>query len=228
MTLRYLLALALALLLGTAAASAQTQHAYRPQVIRPAVNQVQTAEYVVQRPLQSPPVAERLPYAPIVQQPYTYSVPVQPAQAVVQAPPSLPAQQPVYQQPAPVYQQPAPVVQAQPTQPLQPVPSYTQPIQPIPANQVAVTAYDPCTCQPITTYSPISYTTAQATPYYYAQPTTPVTPYTTTAQRQVVFRPVIAPFPMPAQYEVGRGIVGQPKIYVPGQPIRNFLRWVTP
>ena len=27
---------------------------------------------------------------------------------------------------------------------------------------------------------------------------------------------------------VGQGLIGQPKVYVPNQPLRNFVRWITP
>jgi hypothetical protein len=32
---------------------------------------------------------------------------------------------------------------------------------------------------------------------------------------------------LPPNSYVGRGIFGQPKVYVPGQPIRNALRYLT-
>lgn len=38
------------------------------------------------------------------------------------------------------------------------------------------------------------------------------------------FVPSVAPSPV---YYFGRGILGQPKIYVPGQPVRNALRFLT-
>jgi hypothetical protein len=28
--------------------------------------------------------------------------------------------------------------------------------------------------------------------------------------------------------QLGRGIIGQPTVYVTGQPIRNFLRYISP
>jgi hypothetical protein len=44
----------------------------------------------------------------------------------------------------------------------------------------------------------------------------------------VTYRPVLpAPTP-PAAYYLGYGILGQPKVYLPGQPVQNFLRWLTP
>ncbi len=50
------------------------------------------------------------------------------------------------------------------------------------------------------------------------QPTAP--PYN-------AYQPMIPLAPMPKQYYFGRGSLGQPKVYVPGQPIRNFLRYIT-
>jgi hypothetical protein len=54
-----------------------------------------------------------------------------------------------------------------------------------------------------------------------AAPTAPAAPY----------QPITAPFgiqpPTPSVY-LGRGIVGQPKLYAPHQPVRNFFRWLTP
>jgi hypothetical protein len=43
----------------------------------------------------------------------------------------------------------------------------------------------------------------------------------------VTYKPLVPLMPIPQQYYFGRGIVGQPKIYVPGQPIRNFLRYLS-
>jgi hypothetical protein len=42
------------------------------------------------------------------------------------------------------------------------------------------------------------------------------------------YRPLVPIAPMPASYYVGRGILGQPTLYVPGQPVRNFLRYLSP
>ena len=42
------------------------------------------------------------------------------------------------------------------------------------------------------------------------------------------YQPLLAVTAMPPAYEVGRGILGQPKLYVPRQPVRNFVRWLTP
>ena len=42
------------------------------------------------------------------------------------------------------------------------------------------------------------------------------------------YRPLMPVLSMPPNYFVGRGILGQPKVYVPGQPVRNVLRYLTP
>jgi len=39
--------------------------------------------------------------------------------------------------------------------------------------------------------------------------------------------PSSAPRALPQGYVVGSGLLGQPKLYKPGQPIRNFLRFLT-
>lgn len=44
----------------------------------------------------------------------------------------------------------------------------------------------------------------------------------------VTYRPLVPVTPMPAQYYVGQGLLGQPKLYVPAQPVRNFLRYLSP
>ena len=44
----------------------------------------------------------------------------------------------------------------------------------------------------------------------------------------VTYRPLVPLVAMPRSYRVGRGILGQPKVYVPGQPVRNALRYLTP
>ncbi len=45
---------------------------------------------------------------------------------------------------------------------------------------------------------------------------------------QVVYRPLIPVTKLPTETYFGRGIFGQPKVYVPGQPVRNFFRYLGP
>jgi hypothetical protein len=56
----------------------------------------------------------------------------------------------------------------------------------------------------------------------------PVIEVPTSPPASCAYRPLVAVTAMPPAYEVGRGILGQPKLYVPRQPLRNFVRWLTP
>ena len=62
-----------------------------------------------------------------------------------------------------------------------------------------------------------------ANPYAsgYSQPVVVRSPTT-------VFRPLIPNYSMPSVLYLGQGFLGQPKVYVPGQPIRNALRYLSP
>jgi hypothetical protein len=46
------------------------------------------------------------------------------------------------------------------------------------------------------------------------------------AERETVLRPPSAPT-VPAGYVLGQGLIGQPKLYKPDQPVRNFLRYIS-
>jgi hypothetical protein len=52
-------------------------------------------------------------------------------------------------------------------------------------------------------------------------------PYAAAAP-SVPWRPIVNIRSMPDSYVVGQGIIGQPKVYVPGQPVRNFIRYISP
>jgi hypothetical protein len=74
---------------------------------------------------------------------------------------------------------------------------------------------------------------AQPTPYL--PPTSPpltasppVIEVPACPQPTCAYRSLVTVTAMPPAYEVGRGILGQPKLYVPRQPVRNFVRWLTP
>jgi hypothetical protein len=76
-----------------------------------------------------------------------------------------------------------------------------------------VTRYAPVEVVPWTTYSaPVRSYYAPVTTYY-----TPVTTY---------YSPVVTSYA--PSYVVGRGSIGQPVLYVPGQPVRNALRFFSP
>jgi hypothetical protein len=67
---------------------------------------------------------------------------------------------------------------------------------------------------------------------YSAKVVAPVMGYTVPApvalpaQSVQVLRPVTGPS-VPDGYVVGRGLIGQPKLYKPGQPVRNLLRYLS-
>jgi hypothetical protein len=52
----------------------------------------------------------------------------------------------------------------------------------------------------------------------------PVVPYPPT----VVYRPALVAPPPVVAYYYARPVIVRPKVYVPGQPVRNFLRAITP
>ncbi len=73
---------------------------------------------------------------------------------------------------------------------------------------------------PVTVYAPVA-----PAPVAPAAPWTYVTPGAVT-----VYSPVVVPAPLVAAQPVvvGRPVVTRTKCYIPGQPIRNLFRWVTP
>jgi hypothetical protein len=103
--------------------------------------------------------------------------------------------------------------------------------------QPATVYYPPA----VTVYSPPAVPTVPAMTCYrppttvYTPPVPVHTPAVTTVARPVVTYspavtyPPVPPAVVPVQpVVVGRGILGGPEAYVPGQPIRNALRFVLP
>jgi hypothetical protein len=92
--------------------------------------------------------------------------------------------------------------------------------------------------QRVPLYYPMSYSTQ--TRSYGAQPgcgpmgvpTYPIsaapTPYAAPPQAAPGARPFLPLARMPNQVYVSRGLIGQPIVYVPGQPLRNGLRYILP
>ena len=81
------------------------------------------------------------------------------------------------------------------------------PVGPVPV----ATYYSPA---PVVSYGPVVATSYYApVPYYVAVP---------------VVRPYYAASPVVVGPVYGRPVIVRPKIYVPGQPVRNVLRAVTP
>ncbi len=74
---------------------------------------------------------------------------------------------------------------------------------------------------------------APVTSASYVAPAPYSTPFATSvpyvpSSATTVYQPLVPIVSQPASYYVGRGVIGQPKMYVPGQPIRNFLRYLSP
>jgi hypothetical protein len=61
----------------------------------------------------------------------------------------------------------------------------------------------------------------------YAVTLPPAAPIAPAAPYQPITAPVAVQPVAPGVY-IGRGIVGQPKLYAPHRPVRNFFRWLTP
>ena len=85
---------------------------------------------------------------------------------------------------------------------------------------------------------PVTYNLSAPAPLWLPPPPTPpLTPVVATSAGTVVavpagpvvtYRPLLPVIPMPDQYYFGRGMLGQPKLYVPNQPLRNFVRYLSP
>lgn len=78
-------------------------------------------------------------------------------------------------------------------------------------------------------YSQAAYATpAYATPAYYpVMNQVSSRRYAAYPVQSQAYRPIY-PLASPQASYVGQGILGQPKAYVSGQPVRNFLRYITP
>ncbi len=58
-------------------------------------------------------------------------------------------------------------------------------------------------------------------------PPPPVAPPQSSRAPMVMYKPLVPASPVAPPYYLGRGLLGQPKLYVPKQPIRNFLRYLS-
>ena len=92
------------------------------------------------------------------------------------------------------------------------VPAYPRVVVAVPP---IVTSYSPVFASPPV----VSYDVAPVAAY---EPVIPAPPAV------VVYRPTVTAYRVPAVVGVGPSFIIRPKIYVPGQPVRNILRAVTP
>lgn len=72
---------------------------------------------------------------------------------------------------------------------------------------------------------PIMPVTAYAVPAPTPVPAPTLMPVPAAAPVQL-YRPVTGP-PVPEGYILGEGLIGQPKLFKPGEPIRNLLRYIS-
>lgn len=84
---------------------------------------------------------------------------------------------------------------------------------------------------PIGAYPNAAYPGAIGVPPYGVAPAAPATtPYggMTVIPGQSKYHPLVSMGQQQHPVQVGQGILGQPKAYVPGQGVRNFIRYLTP
>jgi len=93
-------------------------------------------------------------------------------------------------------------------------------------NTVATPTYSNSASYPATTYPSVSYPAASYSPVVYPSNVTYAPPVSPPAPRNVTTTTSTAP--ANSDLIVGRGLLGQPKLYIDGQPLRNALRWLTP
>lgn len=91
---------------------------------------------------------------------------------------------------------------------------------------VSTRASSPIAAAPITSAAYLA-PAPIATPYSSSSPYVSSVPYVS-SPATTAYQPLVPIVSTPPSYYVGRGVIGQPKMYVPGQPIRNFLRYLTP
>jgi hypothetical protein len=106
--------------------------------------------------------------------------------------------------------------------------TYLPPTTVTPAGTTTVTYSTPYTTSyspVVTRYAPIEYSSST---YYSAPVRTYYSPTTTyySAPVTTYYSPVVTAYP--PSYVLGSGSIGQPVAYVPGQPVRNVLRFFSP
>lgn len=172
---------------------------------------------------------------------------------IVDAPALIPIPQ-VVAPAVPLVVQPAPVVVQRPVLVARPVPvaapTVVSPTTPGVMQRVVVQRY-PVGTPVVTQPAPVSQTVwysapaatiapslpAPTTVYYgsavvapavVANYSTVATPGISGVAPTVVYRPVVSPVAVATPYIMGNGVLGQPKLYVQGQPLRNALRYISP
>ncbi|UUO07357.1 hypothetical protein M4951_03380 [Blastopirellula sp. J2-11] len=139
--------------------------------------------------------------------------------------PSL-APVPQNQQAPPNYVPPRVVTQAPSTSYAAPAPSTTTYSAPVPTNP----GVRPAVCySPAPSVAPASY--SAPAPIITTQSPVITGPTVVTpppVRFNTTYRPILPVAGIPADFSVGQGLYGQPKVYVDNQPVRNFFRYMLP
>ena len=110
---------------------------------------------------------------------------------------------------------------ARPIVPLQPIhlppASYSQTYVPPPPSRARYAT-------PVVYQRPVVYSETIPATVVYQRPIAPVA----VATPQYYLPPVLPIQNVPVGATIGRGVLGQPTVYVPGQPVRNVLRYLSP
>ncbi|MCC9605972.1 hypothetical protein LOC68_20225 [Blastopirellula sp. JC732] len=96
------------------------------------------------------------------------------------------------------------------------------------------TSVSPAVCysspNPIPTVAPATYAAPAPTTIVTQSPiiTGPTVVSPPPVRFNTTYRPILPVAGIPADFSVGQGIYGQPRVYVDNQPVRNFFRYILP
>ena len=98
------------------------------------------------------------------------------------------------------------------------------------AGDCCAPAFSSADCCAPQQYAPATVYQQQYAPaqQYAAPQAAPVMPQYGVGTGQFSYRPLLPIAQQPAAVQVGQGILGQPTVYVPGQPVRNLFRYISP
>ncbi|MFI4873887.1 MAG: hypothetical protein ACIALR_01020 [Blastopirellula sp. JB062] len=135
--------------------------------------------------------------------------------------PSL-APQPQNRQAPPNYLPPRVITQSPTTNYAAPIPSTTA--------SPASSGNPAACCSPAPTVAPATFSAPVSPPVVTQSPviTGPTVVSPPPVRFNTTYRPVLPVAGIPADFSVGQGLYGQPKVYVDNQPVRNFFRYLLP
>lgn len=186
------------------------------------------------------PAAGRLPPPPLAQVPQTYApantyappvvtTPPVTGAPLTTTPPSAVYPSTTYPNPSAPLTLPPPPANAAPLVPATPQPTFLgeYPYQAVPT-PIRPPLPSESFVRPLEQGAPgvtFNRSTTFAAPNPYAVPAVDTGGGTLTP---TTYQPIATSGPVPRDYYLGKGVFGQPKVYVQGQPIRNGLRFVFP